>query len=186
MTHEARRAISLCVDSVMNIVHQIQGLKIPSLKAFAGKIEDNIEDDPPLDALVWKGAIAAAELQIEIEQAWQSASGRWFAVLESFHSSDERNVTDVRHVEHRECDGKMAAVSAAGRAGYRPTANNGTAQPVAGRADHSARPDAIDSNAPARRTASREGRDKHPRQDVTTCQRGCPRSPPLREHPALN
>jgi hypothetical protein len=110
MTHEARRAISLCVDSVMNIVHQIQGLKIPSLKAFTGKIGDNIEDDPPLDALVWKGAIAAAELQIEIERVWQSGSGKWFAVLESFHSSDERNVTDVRHVEHRECDGKMAAV----------------------------------------------------------------------------
>jgi hypothetical protein len=66
--------------------------------------------DLPLDALVWKGAIAAAELQIEIERVWQSGSGKWFAVLESLHSSDERNVTDVRHVEHRECDGEMAAV----------------------------------------------------------------------------
>jgi hypothetical protein len=92
------------------IAEAIQGLKIPSLKAFTGKIGDNIEDDPPLDALVWKGAIAAAELQIEIERVWQSGNGKWFAVLESFHSSDERNVTDVRHVEHRECDGKMAAV----------------------------------------------------------------------------
>lgn len=96
----------------MNIVHQIQGLKIPSLKALVGKIEDNIEDDPPLDALVWKGAIVAAELQIEIERVWQSGIGKWFAILESVHSSEIDNVQRVAHIEHRECDGKMAAVVA--------------------------------------------------------------------------
>jgi hypothetical protein len=38
--------------------------------------------------------------------------GKWFAVLGSVHSSDESNVMDVRHIEHQECDGEMAAVVA--------------------------------------------------------------------------
>jgi hypothetical protein len=110
LTYEAKSAVREVRAKLSMLAWPIGHLSERALPGFIDEAR-RLAVDEPEDQYFWEAAALEGERQRELKRLRRTGKGRWVAVFQLFrHVSSTEMRQDV--VEHRECEGEQAAISA--------------------------------------------------------------------------
>lgn len=110
LTYEAKSVIEELAGKVSTLDWRISYLSEKALPGFIDEARRRAAEEPE-EEYFWEAIALAGERHREIKRLHRTGKGTWVAVLQAFYHDSPHSMTEA-FVEHRSCEGELAAIEA--------------------------------------------------------------------------